>query len=122
VLYFPGVAPLQPFVGDFHLPAVHDLLVENAELVAQSVAHGRDLEGGQGIEVAGRQAAQAAVSQARLLFLVQKGLQAPADFGKGLFHLVIDAQVHQIVSQVRPRQKFRRQVAHHLDFLFDEAL
>jgi len=35
---FPRVAVAQPFVGDFDLPTVADLLVEDAEFVADAVA------------------------------------------------------------------------------------
>ena len=41
---FPGVAIAQPGVGDLHLPAVLDALVEDAVLVAEPVADGRDLQ------------------------------------------------------------------------------
>ena len=51
--YLPGIAELEPFVGIFHLPAILDPLIEDAELVADAIADGRHLEGGQGIDVAG---------------------------------------------------------------------
>jgi len=38
---FPGVAQAQPAVEHLDLPAVVDLLVEDAELVADAVADGR---------------------------------------------------------------------------------
>ena len=67
----PGVAVAQPLVGDLRLPAVADLLVEDAELVADAVADGRALQRRQRVEIAGGQPAQAAVAQPRLLLAGQ---------------------------------------------------
>ena len=36
----PHVAHVEPVVGEFHLPAVHDLLLEDAELIADGEAGG----------------------------------------------------------------------------------
>ncbi len=60
----PGVAQAQPVVGQLHLLAVNDLLLEDTQLVADGVARGGDLQRGHGVQVAGGQAAQAAVAQA----------------------------------------------------------
>ena len=108
----PGVAVAQPLVGDLHLPAVLDLLVEDAELVADAVADGRDLQRGQRVQVAGRQPAQAAVAQPGLLLLFDQLVESqarvrPAPARSSL----VDAEVEQVVAQVRPEQKLRRQVA-----------
>ena len=62
----PRVPVDQPVVGLLDLPAVVDLLLEDAELVADAVADRRPLEGGQRVEVARRQPAQAAVAEPRL--------------------------------------------------------
>jgi len=48
----PGVAVAEPFVGDFHLPAVADDLIEYAELVADAVSDSRYLDRGERIQVA----------------------------------------------------------------------
>ncbi len=121
VMEFPGVVIFQPLVGDLHLPAVPDLLVENAELVAQPVADGRDAKRRQGVKVTGRQPPQAAVPQPRLFLLVQQAHETPVELGHRLFHLFINPQVDEVVPQVGARQVFRRKVAHHLHFLADEA-
>ena len=52
---FPGVAVLQPFIGNFYLPAIADLLVENAKLVANAVANGGNLQTGHRLHIASRQ-------------------------------------------------------------------
>ena len=60
----PGVAQAKPVVGQLHLLAVDDLLLEDAQLVADGVAGGGDLQGGHGVQIAGGQTAQTAVAQA----------------------------------------------------------
>ena len=80
----PGVAEAQPFVGDLHLPAVLDGLVEDAELVADAVADGGHFERGQRIQVARGQPAQAAVAQAGFLLLLDQVVEVQAEFGHGL--------------------------------------
>ncbi len=62
---FPGIAEAQPLVGLLELPAVDDLLLEDAELVADAVADGRDLECRHRIEEARGETAEAAVAEAR---------------------------------------------------------
>ena len=59
---FPGVAELQPVIGALDLPAILDLLFEDAVLVANAVADGRDLQGCQRIQKTGGQPAQPAVA------------------------------------------------------------
>ena len=59
----PGIALLQPLVGDLDLGAVADLLVEDAELVAEAVADRRHLKRRKRVEVAGGKAAEAAVPE-----------------------------------------------------------
>ncbi len=54
---FPGVAELEPLVGLFDLVAVDNLLIEDAEIVAESVADGGETQSGHRVEKAGRQTA-----------------------------------------------------------------
>lgn len=37
---FPGISKAQPFIGDLHLPAVADRLVEDSELITDAIADG----------------------------------------------------------------------------------
>src|SRR5262245_2952125 len=59
--YLPGISVAQPLVGDFRLPAVVDLLIENAELIANAVADGGNAECGHRFEIACRQTAESAI-------------------------------------------------------------
>ena len=70
--HLPGVAVAEPFVGALHLPAVLNILVKNAELVANSIAQGRNFQRRHGVQIAGRQPSQATIAQTRLLFLGQQ--------------------------------------------------
>jgi hypothetical protein len=45
--HFPRIAEAQPFVGALHLPAIDDLLREDAELVADAVAQRGNFQGRQ---------------------------------------------------------------------------
>ena len=62
----PGVAQAHPVIGDLHLLAVHDLLLENAQLVADGVAGGGNVQSGHRVQIARGQPAQTAVTQARV--------------------------------------------------------
>ena len=79
---FPGVALGQPVVGLLDLPAVADVLIEDAEFVADAVADRRALQSGQRVQVAGRQSAEAAVAQTGLLLAGQHRIQFLAQLGQ----------------------------------------
>ena len=113
----PGVAQAQPLVRHLHLPAVPDLLVEDAELVADAVPDGRHLQGGKRIHETGRQSPQAAVAEPGLFFLreelVEIELEPPYGFPGG----VVDAEVDEAVTELRPHQELRGEIADHLQVL-----
>ncbi len=67
---FPGIGVSQPIVGLLALPAVYDRLPKDPVLVAQPVAHRRQLQGRHRVEEASRQASKAAVAEARISSLV----------------------------------------------------
>ena len=58
----PGITEAQPLVGQLDLPAVTNRLIEDAELVADAVADGRNVERRQRVHVTRGQAAQAAIA------------------------------------------------------------
>ena len=55
---FPGVAVFAPGIRTLDLTAVADLLTEQAVLVVQTVADGRQVQGSQGVDEAGSQTTQ----------------------------------------------------------------
>ena len=91
----PGVAQAQPVVGLLHLASIYDLLLEDAQLIANRIAGGRDLQGGHGVQITGGQAAQTAVAQAGIRLLLKKiGGRVP----KVLQRLLQGVQQTQIVA------------------------
>ena len=110
----PGPATLEPFVGDLHLPAVADQLVEDAELVADAVAGGRDLERGERFHEAGGQPPQTAVAEAGLLLHLENLLEVvDAEALQGFSGSLLDAEHQQVVAQLGADQEFGREVGHH---------
>ena len=106
----PDVAHLQPVVRQLHLPAVDDLLLEDAELIADREAGGRVAETGQGVEIAGGQPSETAVAEAGVgvegVELLDVDVQGLEGFGEDLFH----AEIVEIVAQARADQEFHRHV------------
>ena len=70
----PGIAETEPFVRSFHLPAVANLLIEDAVLVANAIADGGNVECGKGIHEARGKTAEAAIAKARLSFPLDQRL------------------------------------------------
>ena len=106
----PRVAEAQPPVGFLDLPAVDDLLVEYAELVANAVAERGYFERGEGVDEAGRQASEAAAAEARLLFLVQQLLEVHAELGHALPDRFEYAEIDEVVAEVRTQEEFRGEI------------
>ncbi len=106
----PGATVLEPLIGRLLLHAAHDVLPENAVVVAQAVAHARDAERGHRIQKAGREPAQAAVAQACVRLLIEHLLQVDAELGQRGARFFQHTQIDQAVFQQAPDQKFERQV------------
>jgi hypothetical protein len=110
----PWVSVDQPVVGLLDLPAVVDLLIEDAELVADAVADGRALEGGQRVEIARGQPSQTAVAEPRFLLACQHVVEVLPQRRQRLPGRVLDAEVEQVAAELRPHQEFSREVPGHL--------
>ena len=106
----PGVAQAQPVVGLLHLLAVHDLLLEDAQLVADGIAGSGDLQGGHGVQVAGGQTAQAAVAQAGVRLLLKQVGGREAQVLQRVLQGIQKAQIVGVLFQGTAHQKFQRQV------------
>ncbi len=66
---FPRIAVTQPLVGFLDLPTVDDFLLEDAELVTDSIPERRDFERRQRIDETRGEAAEAAIAQTRLVLV-----------------------------------------------------
>ena len=106
----PDAAAGQPGVGQLGLPAVHQLLAEQAVFIPQGIAHGRIALGGQAVHKAGRQAAQAAVAQAGVGLLFIQIVQLDIVFRQSLAEGLLQAQVVQVVAQRAPQEELHAEI------------
>ncbi len=106
----PGVALAQPVIGLLDLAAVLDALAEHAVLVADAVAHHRQLQGGATIEEAGRQPAEAAVAETGVVLVVDQLFQFQAQPAQHRLGSLAQAEIEQRVVERATHQEFQRQV------------
>ena len=90
--------------------AVHDLLLEEAQLIADGVAGSGDLQGGHGLQIAGGQAAQAAVAQTRVGLHLKEVGGGEAQALDGLLQLGEDPQVIGVLLQGAAHEKLQGEV------------
>ncbi len=109
----PGVAQAHPLVGQLHLPALHDLLAEDAQLIADGIAGGRDFQRGQAVQIAGSQAAQTAVAQASVRFHIEDTGGVKAQLVDGVRQLLHQAQVVGVFHEAAAHQELQGHVVHH---------
>jgi hypothetical protein len=109
---FPRVSEAEPQIGHLDLRAVSDLLIEDAELVADAVPDRRQVERGERVHEAGRQAPEAAVTETRLLFLLDQLVELEPQLGERVAHRPLDAEAQQVGRELRPHQVLGRQVDH----------
>jgi len=81
-------------------------------IAVELLADGRQAEGGHRVHVAGREAPEAAVAEARLLLVLEQVLEREVEGGEGLAHLVLDVEAEQRVAELRAEQVLGRQVDH----------
>ncbi len=121
-LEFPGTAGLQPIVWTLHLIAVDQLLKEQAVFVSDTVAVGRNLQGGDGIHKTGGEPPQTAVAEGGVLLLIADLRELKAKFLHRLLDLLEDAEVNYAVAERTPNKKFQRKVIDPFLFLGVEGL
>ncbi len=97
-LDLPGIGEGEPHVRDFDLVSVPDDLPEDAVLVAEPVPPGVVVEGGEGVQEAGRQPAQPAVAQRGVHLLVVYLLEHVAQLLDCLPVVVLKLDVDDRVS------------------------
>src|SRR6185436_5847941 len=94
-----------------HLPAVDYFLVKDAELVADAVGERRYLERRERIDEARGEPAETAVAETGLGLLREQYLEVEAEILNRVPHLVVDAEVDEVVAEMWAQQVFSRQVA-----------
>jgi hypothetical protein len=107
---FPRIGIAQPVVRALLLPAVANFLPEDAVLVAKPIAHRWQRHRRHRVQEAGREAAEAAVAQACIGFLVKNLhplaavlVEAPLDHG-------IEHEVHDVVAERAANEKLNRDI------------
>jgi hypothetical protein len=121
--YRPRIAFGHPIVRTLHLPAVHNFLSEHTVLIADAVTPGRKIQAGEGLDEAGRQTAQSAVTQSGVWFGLLRRIQIQAHVLEHFGNISPESQVDHVVSQGASHQELRRKVvgpfqAAALDILF----
>ena len=106
----PRVAVERPVVGVLDLMAVLEGLLEDPELVPDAVAHGRHVQGGQGIQQAGGQPAQAPVPQPGLHVEILQFPGGEPGSGHGLAGQPGGPGIQRVLAQLAPQHVLRRQV------------
>jgi hypothetical protein len=101
----PHVAHGEPVVGEFHLPAAHDLLAEDAELIADGEACHRIAQMGGGVHIAGREAAEAAVAETGVRLHGAETVEAEAQPLQNMPDGVEESQIVEIVAKRRADQE-----------------
>src|SRR4029450_5261905 len=87
-----------------------DSLIENAELVADTVTNGWHFDRRERIHVTRRKPPKSPVAQAGLLLLCENLIKFVAKFVQCLTRHFGDPEIEQIVREMRAGQKLRRQI------------
>src|SRR5580700_2203315 len=110
----PGIAVAQPVVGILLLPAIDDGLLKHAVFIAKTVAGCGKLHGGHRVEEARRKAAQTAVAQAGIGFLLEQIEPVDAFFSNYKLRHGIEQEVRNIVGQRAADEKLHGEVVNAL--------
>jgi len=113
----PRVAEAQPMVGGFHLPAVANLLVEDSIFVSNAVTNGGNVKSGERIHEAGGETAEAAIAETGFFFLFDQDVEIDSELAHGLLCFVEDAEIDEVVGEVRPGEELGREIADDADIL-----
>ena len=110
----PGIQPdgaaRQPVVRQLGLPAVFQLLLEDAVLVADGVAHCRVRLGGKGVHIAGGKTAQPSVAQTCVRLVFIDLIQVDVVLSQNLGDVVHQLQVVKTGFEGSAHQEFHGQI------------
>ncbi len=107
---FPRVAKTQPVIRTFDLLAIFDVLMEHAVFIANAIATGRVVQGGQGIHETGGQASQSPVAQARILFHGADRLEVHPQIGQTFPAGIEQSKIVEAIDQHPAEEKLEREV------------
>src|SRR5438093_2626499 len=104
----PRITQLHPIVRLLHLITVNDSLVEDPEVVAESVTDGGKIQCCHRIEKARGEAAQSSIAEAGVNFVVPKRLPIEAYCRHRGTTFIFQSQVDDIVTEQAADQEFQR--------------
>ncbi len=113
-LDLPRERVLQPVVRLLHLPTALDALTEHAVVIAKTIAVGRVVEGGQGVEKTGCETAETTVAETGIGLLVDDGVEVEAEQLHGLAGGFLQPGGDQVVGEQAPEQVLHGKVVDHL--------
>ena len=116
-LELPRIAEREPALRQLVLPAVADLLHEQAVLVANAVAIGRHRQRRHAVHVAGGEPAEAAVAERSVGLELAELVEIDVEAGQRRARGPEQAKIDQRVEQQAPDQEFDREVVHALAVL-----
>ena len=108
----PSLGRGAPVVGDLGLPAVFDLLAENAQLVAQGVARGGNVLRGKAVHIARGEAAKAAVAEAGVRLGFENVRRAASHVVQRALQRLGHTEVEGVFHQRPAHEKLHGQVVH----------
>ena len=100
----PGVAVVKPRVGALDLAAVAEALAEDPVFVAEAVAHRGDVEGRHRVEVAGGEAAEAAVAERGLRVELEQAVEGNGGRLESPPRQLQSARDQQVLRQLAARE------------------
>src|SRR5262249_9576215 len=85
-------------------------LIENSELVSNTITNCRHFDGRERIHVTGREPTESTVPKSWLLFLRNDFVEINIERAQGGTRFLGDPKVEQIIRKMRPRQIFRGEI------------
>ena len=107
---FPRAAEAAPFIRRLGLLAVDEALAEEAKLVIDPVADGREVEGRERIHETGREAAETAIAEPEVGAFLDDVFEVLPHLGEGDAARVEDLEIDEIVDEETAHQVLEREV------------
>ena len=117
-----GISVLKPVVRHFLLESVHDLLLEHAVVVADSAAVGSIVQSREGIQEAGCETSETAVSEGCVRFLILDGVHLETKFLERIGNRLIGHQVDRVISESASHQELHRKINQFFGILIIKSL
>ena len=114
----PHLAAGQPEFRQLGLPAVDDLLVEDAEFIAQGIAHAAVAVVCQTVEEAGGESAETAVAETRVRLLVIYFFKGGVVVRQTLRDHLFQIEIVEIVAEGASHEEFHAEIVNSLAVVF----